>query len=928
MGGNAGVGKTALLRAARSSIAGDVEILWAVCLPLASMAVPFLPLISAMREWTARGGDAPPLDGAQRPAADVVVQVDRWLQEVCRRRPLLLVVDDLQWADQSTLDLLMYVIAGPAQRRLAIAATLRTDEVEHDPRLRDWLANVRRLPGVAELRLTTFDRPATVAQLAQLLGGPPHESLVDDVFRRSRGNAYLTTLLARDLAPNARRLPTHLPTELHDAVAHTWRGLSHPAQTITQLIAVAGRPVSLDELHPVTAVTGVNLSMIRLREAVDRGVLETVTSDRYWFVHPLLAEVLEEMLLPDERRAWHAAFAASLDPGVDPSNSPADWRVVGVADHYHRAGNLEQAFRWALPAAATAERMGGASEGLRLLRRAYELLPTVNGTGVSQLELLERIRAAAERAGDQPQELAAVDELLELVDRGRQPLCTAELLVRRMLLRHGTGQRFAELRDVREAVQLTAEHPTSAQHALAMAELAHAELWHGLPGGAERARQAVQLSRACGSAKALTYALTANVMARCLADTNADEAEAREAQAAAAQVSDFWAYIHATLWWTNTLDCVASPAVLEHLRRSREEMTARGAPHGYLAMICAVEAAGLLLRGNWRACSQRLRVALGSDPGAWADTNARLTAAMLACWQGRITEAHSHLARAEELFAEHSAYLSHSFEAVHAELAIAAGDTNRVLAATDRGLASRPSPTMVERLLPLAARALANDVQNARDHGADPSLALARLDDLHHRYPNIVADMGPGPVYQAQRQAMQALYDAELAQARLQPDSAPTWLKTAQACKDAHLAWDEAYARRKAAQLLLPHRASRKTAIHALRQAYDLAHDLQAKPLLVEIEALAQTARVTLSTPPAHVRGASANQLPGLTRREREVLAHIATGSTYAEIAHTLTLSEKTISTHVSNILRKTGTNNRIELAQLANRLTPPAPDA
>ncbi len=66
---------------------------------------------------------------------------------------------------------------------------------------------------------------------------------------------------------------------------------------------------------------------------------------------------------------------------------------------------------------------------------------------------------------------------------------------------------------------------------------------------------------------------------------------------------------------------------------------------------------------------------------------------------------------------------------------------------------------------------------------------------------------------------------------------------------------------------------------------------------------------------------AEAEALPGLTPREREVLTHIVAGRTYGEIARELVLSEKTVSVHVSHLLHKTGTANRVELAQLARRV-------
>ena len=78
---------------------------------------------------------------------------------------MLLVVDDLQWADQSSLDVLMFLLAGPQWRRLAVLTTIREGETSRYD-LRRWLADVRRLPRVRELRLAPLDRVATGQLLA------------------------------------------------------------------------------------------------------------------------------------------------------------------------------------------------------------------------------------------------------------------------------------------------------------------------------------------------------------------------------------------------------------------------------------------------------------------------------------------------------------------------------------------------------------------------------------------------------------------------------------------------------------------------------------------------------------------------------------------------------------------------------------------
>ena len=181
-------------------------------------------------------------------------------------------------------------------------------------------------------------------------------------------------------------------------------------------------------------------------------------------------------------------------------------------------------------------------------------------------------------------------------------------------------------------------------------------------------------------------------------------------------------------------------------------------------------------------------------------------------------------------------------------------------------------------------------------------------------------------MYQVQVRAMQAWYDAEIQRGRDEPGAATAWTAAAQACAYGQLAWDEAYAWWRAAEALTKDRTTRDEAAAALRRAHELAVDLQAEPLLAEVEALGQSARISLAAidqpPPPETEA-----LPRLTPREREVLTHIVAGRTYGEIARELVLSEKTVSVHVSHLLHKTGTANRVELAQLARRVTNPTAD-
>ncbi len=928
--GEAGVGKTVLVRAACSRAESKVDVLWASCLPLASLAVPFLPLTTALRHWAADHAQPVPLlrTSGETGSSDGPFEFDDWLANLGGRRPVVLVLDDLQWADQSTLDVLMYVLAGLADRRLAVLATIRSGEVTENHPLRRWLADIRRLPGVRELRLDRLDLAATGEQMTGLLGAPPHEALVDEIYARTDGNAYLTTLLARGLPPDAKSLPAGLPAELGDAATRAWRSLSSPAQSLTRLIAIAGRPQRSNQIGRFAALTGLTGDVVLLlREAVDGAVLQLGESETYWFVHPLLAEVLEAGLLPEERRALHGAFVEAMDGySVSPDATDIDTeRVVDLADHHYRAGHREEAYRWALLGSEAAGRAGGAKEMLRLLRRAFDLWPEVPNAEPSRLDLLQRIRLAADQAGAQEEELTAVDDLLGLLDRERDPLTAAELLVRRMILRWSTGREFAPLADVREAVQLSAGAPDSWQHAVAVAELADAELWHEVPSGAARAEEAVRLARACGSQRALAYALTARVVSRCVAfdgeDLTDPQIDSQEAQAAAAEARDFYAYSHATLWASNLIDGRASRPSNDVVRRGRERLITLGAPHTYVSWLAGHEAGGLLTLGDWRACAERLRFALGSTPGPLGATETRLHAALLAGWQGRLTEARAHLARADELFAEKSGFRGLPFDAVRAEVALVAGDTEGAFAAAMAGVEGKGvPPRLSERLLPLAARAAADEAQASRDRGENSDRAVARFSSLYSRYPEVIGDrQGHGPMYQLQLRAMQAMYEAELARGHADLKASTAWRHAAGACRQAELPWDEAYARGRVAEALLQNRATRQEGCAELRRAYELATNLEAAPLVVELRALARAARVPLTdartAPTEMVTG-----IPGLTAREREILVQLVAGRTYSEIARVLVISEKTVSVHVSNLLRKTGTANRVQLGSLARR--------
>ena len=146
-------------------------------------------------------------------------------------------------------------------------------------------------------------------------------------------------------------------------------------------------------------------------------------------------------------------------------------------------------------------------------------------------------------------------------------------------------------------------------------------------------------------------------------------------------------------------------------------------------------------------------------------------------------------------------------------------------------------------------------------------------------------------------------------------------MRAVEAFADAALPWEEAYSSWRAAEALLGRGHDRRTGAGMLRHGLALARRLEARPVEDELLDLARRARIPIEEPTAAASVAPA-ALHGLTDREREVLDLIAVGRTYAEIARALMISEKTVSTHVSHLLTKTGIGNRVELARLVHRVT------
>jgi len=944
--GEAGIGKTALLnRVLADAGAADAVVLRGAGLPLTSLASPFRTLRGLLHRLPPT---VPPpgsrLTTAQQPSEGLdPVEFDRWLDEVSADSPVLLAVEDVHWVDAESLDVLRYVIAGERERPVAVVLTLRTEEVGEGHMLHRWLSDIRRLPRFERIDLGPLDRNSTRQLVAAVIGGEPHEALTDEVHRRSGGNPYLTRLLVAGIGPSATALPEAAAQGLDDAVLAGWHELSSGARELTTVLAIAG--VGLDRAD-VAELVGGRMGRARvaewLGEAAEHAVLDVDDVGRYWFHHPLQAELLESRAYPEDRRAWHEACAAlarsRLDTGTEPEEDAA--RIVVIADHYHAAGMHGEAFDWALRVATDPSGRASPQDVTRALRRAIDLLDVLEVSQPSRADLLWRLRRSTAGSGDLEGELEAVQALLDATDAESDPQIAAELLVRRAHVRHYLNLSDLVLADAEQALDLAGRRPGTPEHALALAQVARVQAWESrdeisTARAVSLADQALLVASAAGDPRALAHALAARSRAALKAgDVPLAQDLSHRAYAAAVESDDHMAVAHAVATEYNAIgDSGSGPELRQLLSRRRDELRARGAPHPWVASLVQDLAEVELEAGDLVAARKSIRFILGAAPGPHAELMTRLTAARLAVLTGEMLQASEHVARVDELAPGVWAGRGLGWvESTRAQVLLATGDPRTAFDVCVRAMrADVVEYEKSERLLPLAAAALADLAMAGGSHqppDLDPDIE-SELIALEYEFPPASsgdAQASPipatgslaDPAYRAQHHAFEAWYFAELGRARGADDAEQRWEQAAGELDGAHLPWDAAYAWMRLAEAhLAAERVDRRAAAAALRAAEERARPLESAPVLDRVNELARDARISLNSVGKDRAGPG---VQGMTRREREILEHVVVGRTYAEIAAALFISEKTVSSHISNMLRKTGTANRRALAELARR--------
>ncbi|WNM37450.1 AAA family ATPase [Micromonospora halotolerans] len=935
VGGEAGVGKTRLLEEfGAHATATGARLLIGQCLELGEAGLPFAPFAAALRDVLRHDGPAafagyeaefarllPELArvpaGAAAPIGlpvsdtprgylfDLVADLFRRLAE---ERPLVLLIEDLHWADRSTRDLIDFLVRAARSTRLLLVCTYRTDELHRGHPLRPFLAELDRARGVSRVEVGRLDRDGTAAVLADLLGVEPAPRAVDDVHGRTQGNPFFIEELAAAGDPVGCAV---LPETLRDLLLARVDRLPEPAQRVLRIAAAGGTRFAHQLLAEVAGLPENELEDA-LRAAVAGQLVVADPDGDYEFRHALVREAVHDDLLPGEHARLHARYAAAIE--AQPHLVAAGRAPAEIAHHWYAAHDHPRALIAAREAAGAAGDRYAYAEQSRLLERVLELWELVpdaaDRLGMDHLRVLEETLAAATTAGDYSRALTLTRAALAEVDTAAEPLRAAHLLHRRgrLLALLGKSDGTAE---VREAYRLAGGLADAPERVRLLADIAAHLVKIDPAQAASVADEAMAAAEAIGEDVAL---LPTRIALLCRTDKAPDLglAELRRAEALARATGNAPALVSALVYLSDVLYELGRYAESEEAAAAGVSEARRvGISRSTGAYLLSNRAEALLALGRWdeadAACAEAARI---DPPGVsglhWLQLRAGL----------RLARAHP---AADEVVGRALAFLARPYlwpnhrlplHELRVEAALAADDKVAALAASRAALADERLVDLPREGWPVLsavarAAALVGDAELAAEAAAVAAVLPARFPAEQAHAAQVTAILtGVTP-------ATDGGAGTPLAPAERPVGALPAW----RAAVAEWRAVGQPYPLGRALLALAEAAAAageRDEVAAAVREAADIATALGAAPLGEQAATLAR--RVGL-------RGAGRPGPDLLTSREQEVLRLVAEGHSNSRIAERLFISPKTASVHVSRIIAKLDVTNRVEAAALAHRL-------
>jgi ATP/maltotriose-dependent transcriptional regulator MalT len=961
--GEAGVGKTRLVTEF-TRIAEDAGalVLLGGCLVLGDGALPYAPIAEALR-GLARRTDPTQLDALLGPSrtelarlvpdlgdsmsGDVTAMSVDWgqarlfelllavLERLASTGPVVLVVEDLHWSDQSTRDLVGFLVRNLRDSQVMLVLTYRSDELHRRHPLLPFLAELGRSGRVDRLELQPFDRRESAEQLRAIAGRDLDLALIDSIHVRSGGNAFFAEEL---LVAAGEDGTTELPPTLRDVLMGRIADLAEPTQEFLRIASAAGQRVDPELLADASAIDEAALYEA-LREAVGRQVLvpdPTAGAERYAFRHSLLQEAIYDDLLPGERTRLHSAFARTLEtcPAAMPSHA------AELAYHWEAANDLPRALEWTVAAGLEAEAAYAFPEAVIHYERAVALWDQVPDAevraGRTRVEILA-ILAGVARFHEPARAVAHIQTAIRLVDERDDPVHNGLLHERLGRYAWIAGQGELANHAYQTAMRLIPAEPPSDARARALAGLAQI-LTLGARYAEARilAEEALAIARAVGARDIEGHARNTRGMDRGMAgDVEGGLEDLRAALEIADEVGivDDIGRAHANIAWL--LD--VSGRLEEAVRAAETGIVVSerlGLIRFFGAHLLCGQADYLFRLGRWDDAERAARRAeLVGSIGINAILEQELLA-RLAVARGRFEEAADRLRPLASL-AERAADIQfvNPVQASLAELALWQGRPDEALDRLVAAVAmmSFTPEVRIGELYALGLRAAADAADLAVMHRSGDAEQRARdagedlLSGIRHRHAEVIEAR---PAFTAASEAWLLLCEAEASRLRREPDP-DAWVRSAEAWQRLGLPYAVAYARWREAEARLAARGERRRVASSLRETLGIARRLGAEPMAREVTSLATRARVPIDTDDGAgepvVADAPASPDPaaelGLTAREREVLALLALGRTNRQIAEELFISQNTAGVHVSNILGKLGVTSRGEAAAVAYRL-------
>ena len=952
--GDAGVGKTRLLgEFAQHARQEGARVVAGAGLDLAAGEFPFGVFLAALRDLArSERGTGHPEGQPSRPATyDEVMDLLRadpgetaggraartqlfdgvldLLGELSDQQPLVLVLEDLHWADRSSLDLLLFLVQDLCQERdllrdlprerILIVLSWRTDEALDQTSRAEALSDLARLDCVEHLRLRALPHDEVTAIIRAVAPDPVPAHHADDIVRRSAGNP----LFAQELVA-AGKTGVAPVTTIRDVVLRRTRRLSDDAAQAVRALAVIGKPTDHELLAEVAALPPAPLAAA-LREALDQRILRREgDGELVAFRHPLGQESVYDDVLPSERVDLHRRTAEVLEQRSSEGKESA-LGVAELAHHWHEAQVWAKALPAAVQAAREAAVVTGFAEAYGQYRRALDAwghVPDASAqVGASLATLQQEAAEAAHWAGDTTEAVTLASNARETARASGDTHAEAHLSERLGRYLWELGDAVGSLAADREAVRLLDDEAPSDLKARARAALATGLLLDGNSAeAATHAQAAIELARAADRLEEEGYALTTLGVCQTLNGRLDDGLATLER---ARQICDECGSLEEILRVYGDLTFVLTTA-----GRPTESLdTAYAGLARFRTFGIGAEGGGLLLVniastlqviGDWdaalRGASDALRLGMPSLFVGYL----HLVIADIGVARGDRALADEHVRAAEQMAPlRGDAWFEGTLTATRAELSLWAGEPAAALSIVADTLPALDKPDYDElavRLCSVGRRAVADQAERAR-----------LLPDQRPPDPEVVTLLGlreqqcrEGAVRAATPAIDAFLLQCEAETAREQGHSdADAWARTAEAWQAISQPYARAYALWREAEALVAARSKRKAGT-VVAEAHAIVEELGAAPLRGELSALAGRATLTVDAPAAKPAPASTAQRLGLTPREQEVLPLVASGRTNRQIARALFISEKTVSVHVSNIMMKLGASNRGEAAAAA----------